>query len=214
MVTNQKRFRRVCREIDDYITFIFDYIYLYRLEEVVSPEADTVEQIETDLVAACNILHPSVVVVETIAEVRSQRYLVRHAVGDSRDYGYAELVEIVLNALSVSDTILQTANNEKREIASLGKGVAGIRHDAVGVDIRERHIWHAVLAAIAIACMTITEGDGNAEVTAQTVANIRSNSELHSGVVTAIGVIRRETYLATNPYLSIHSSRKCKSCKR
>ena len=102
----------------------------------------------------------------------------------------------------MSDTILQTANNEKREIASLGKGVAGIGHDAVGVDIRERHIWHAVLAAIAIACMTITEGDGNAEVTAQTVANIRSNSELHSGVVTAIGVIRRETYLATNPYLN------------
>ena len=127
MVTNQKRFRRVCREIDDYITFIFDYIYLYRLEEVVSPEADTVEQIETDLVAACNILHPSVVVVETIAEVRSQRYLVRHAVGDSRDYGYAELVEVVLNALSVSDIILQTANNEKREIASLDKGVAGIK---------------------------------------------------------------------------------------
>ena len=201
-MTNQKRFQRACREIDDNITFIFDYIYLYRLEEVVSPEADAVEQIETELVAACNILHPSVVVVETIAEVRSQRYLVRHAVGDSRDYGYAELVEVVLNALSVSDSILQTANNEKREIASLGKGVAGIGHDAVGVDIRERHIWHAVLAAIAIACMTITEGDGNAEVTAQTVANIRSNSELHSGVVTAIGVIRRETYLATNPYLN------------
>ena len=207
MVTNQKRFRRVCREIDDYITFIFDYIYLYRLEEVVSPEADTVEQIETDLVAACNILHPSVVVVETIAEVRSQRYLVRYAEGDSRDYGYAELVEVVLNALSVSDSILQTVNNEKREIASLDKGVAGIRIDAEGVDIRERHAGHAVLAAIDIACVTITEGDGNAEVTAQTVANIRSNIELHSGVVTAIGVIRCETYLATNPYLSIHSSR-------
>ena len=151
MVTNQKRFQRVCREIDDNITFIFDYIYLYRLEEVVSPEADAVEQIETELVAACNILHPSVVVVETIAEVRSQRYLVRHAVGDSRDYGYAELVEVVLNALSVSDSILQTADNEKREIASLDKGVAGIRIDAVGVDIRERHAGHAVLAAIDIA---------------------------------------------------------------
>ena len=96
MVTNQKRFRRVCREIDDYITFIFDYIYLYRLEEVVSPEADTVEQIETDLVAACNILHPSVVVVETIADVRSQRYLVRYAEGDSRNYEYAEPVEVAL----------------------------------------------------------------------------------------------------------------------
>ena len=96
MVTNQKRFRRVCREIDDYITFIFDYIYLYRLEEVVSPEADTVEQIETELVAACNIFHPSVVVVETIAEVRSQRYLVRYAVGDSRNYEYAEPVEVAL----------------------------------------------------------------------------------------------------------------------
>ena len=52
----------------------------------------------------------------------------------------------------------------------------------------------------------ITEGDGNAEVTAQTVANIRSNIELHSGVVTAIGVIGGETYLTTNPYLSFHSS--------
>ena len=92
---------------------------MYRLEEVVSPEVDAVEQIETELVAACNIPHPSVVEVETIAEVRSQRYLVRHAVGDSRDYGYAELVEVVLNALSVSDSKLQTANNEKREITKV-----------------------------------------------------------------------------------------------
>ena len=71
-------------------------LYRYRLEEVVSTEADTVEQIETELVAACNILHPSVVVVETIAEVRSQRYLVRYAVGDSRNYEYAEPVEVAL----------------------------------------------------------------------------------------------------------------------
>ena len=69
---------------------MLSYIYLYRLEEVVSPEADAVEQIETELVAACNIFHPSVVVVETIADVRSQRYLVRYAEGDSRDYEYAE----------------------------------------------------------------------------------------------------------------------------
>ena len=180
--------------------------YRYRLEEVVGTEADAVEQIETELVAACNIFHPSVVVVETIADVRSQCYLVRYAVGDSRDYGYAELVEVVLNALSVSDSKLQTANNEKREIASLDKGVAGIRIDAEGVDIRKRHTSHAVLTAIDIACMTITEGEGNAEVTAQTVANIRSNIELYSGVVTAIGVIGGETYLTTNPYLSFHSS--------
>ena len=72
------------------------HIYLYRLEEVVSTETDTVEQIETELVAACNIFHPSVVVVETIADVRSQRYLVRYAEGDSRDYEYAELVEVAL----------------------------------------------------------------------------------------------------------------------
>ena len=54
MVTNQKRFRRVCREIDDNIEFIFDYIcfYRYRLEEVVSTEADTMKQIETEPVAA------------------------------------------------------------------------------------------------------------------------------------------------------------------
>ena len=71
-------------------------LYRYRLEEVVSTETDTVEQIETELVAACNILHPSVVVVETIAEVRSQRYLVRYAVGDSRNYEYAEPVEVAL----------------------------------------------------------------------------------------------------------------------
>ena len=77
------------------------------------------EQIETELVAACNILHPSVVVVETIADVRSQCYLVRYAVGDSRDYGNAELVEVVLNALSLSDSKLQTANNEKREITKV-----------------------------------------------------------------------------------------------
>lgn len=117
-------------EINDNIAFnFFDYIclYRYRLEEVVSTEADAVEQIETELVAACNIFHPSVVVVETIADVRSQRYLVRYAEGDSRNYEYAELVEVVLKALSVSDTILQTANNEKREIASLDKGVAGIK---------------------------------------------------------------------------------------
>lgn len=204
----------MCREIDDNITFIFDYIYLYRLEEVVSPEADAVEQIETELVAACNIFHPSVVVVETIADVRSQRYLVRYVVGDSRNYVDTELVEVVLNALCVSDNILQTANNEKSEIASLDKGVAGIRFDGVGVDIRERHTGHAVLTAIDIACMTITEGDGNATVIAQSVANIRSNIELQSGVATAIGVIGGETYLTTNPYLSIHSSRKCKNCKR
>jgi hypothetical protein len=37
-----------------------------------------------------------VVVVETIAEVRSQRYLVRYAVGDSRNYEYAEPVEVAL----------------------------------------------------------------------------------------------------------------------
>ena len=199
----------MCWEINDNIAFnFFDYIclYRYRLEEVVGTEADAVEQIETEVVAAYNILHPGVLKVETITEMRSQRYLVRYAVGDSRDYGYAELVEVVLNALSVSDSILQTANNEKREIASLDKGVAGIRIDAEGVDIRERHAGHAVLAAIDIACVTITEGDGNAEVTAQTVANIRSNIELHSGVVTAIGVIHVEPYLATNPYLSIHSS--------
>ena len=199
----------MCWEINDNIAFnFFDYIclYRYRLEEVVGTEADAVEQIETEAVAAYNILHPGVLKVETITEMRSQRYLVRYAVGDSRDYGYAELVEVVLNALSVSDSILQTADNEKREIASLDKGVAGIRIDAEGVDIRERHAGHAVLAAIDIACVTITEGDGNAEVTAQTVANIRSNIELQSGVATAIGVIGGETYLTTNPYLSIHSS--------
>ena len=120
----------MCWEINDNIAFnFFDYIclYRYRLEEVVGTEADAVEQIETEAVAAYNILHPGVLKVETITEMRSQRYLVRYAVGDSRDYGYAELVEVVLNALSVSDTILQTANNEKREIASLGKGVAGIK---------------------------------------------------------------------------------------
>ena len=75
---------------------MLSYIYLYRLEEVVSPEADAVEQIETKLVAACNIFHPSVVVVETIADVRSQRYLVRYAEGDSRNYEYAEPVEVAL----------------------------------------------------------------------------------------------------------------------
>ena len=42
----------LCREIDDNITFNFDYIYLYRLEEVVSTEADTMKQIETEPVAA------------------------------------------------------------------------------------------------------------------------------------------------------------------
>ncbi len=49
-----KGFRRVCREIDDNIEFIFDYtcLYRYRLEEVVSTEADTMKQIETELVAA------------------------------------------------------------------------------------------------------------------------------------------------------------------
>lgn len=65
-----------------------------------------------------------------------------------------------------------------------------------------------------VACMTITEGDGNAEVIAQSVANIRSNIELQSGVATAIGVIGGETYLTTNPYLSIHSSSYCKGSKR
>ena len=186
----------------------------YRLEEVVSTETDTVEQIETEAVAAYNILHPGVLKVETIAEMRSQRNLVRYAVGDSRNYVDTELVEVVLNALSVSDDILQTANNKKREIASLEKGVAGIRVDAVGVDIRERRTGHAVLTAIDIACMTITEGDGNATVIAQSVANIRSNIELQGGVVTAIGVIGGETYLTTNPYLSIHSSSYCKGSKR
>jgi hypothetical protein len=71
-------------------------LYHYRLEEVVSTKADTVEQIETELVAACNIPHPSVVEVETIADVRSQRYLVRYAEGDSRNYEYAEPVEVAL----------------------------------------------------------------------------------------------------------------------
>ena len=51
---HQNWFRRVCREIDDNIEFIFDYtcLYRYRLEEVVSTEADTMKQIETELVAA------------------------------------------------------------------------------------------------------------------------------------------------------------------
>ena len=99
MVANQKRFWRVCWEINDNIAFnFFDYIclYRYRLEEVVGTEADAVEQIETEAVAAYNILHPGVLKVETITEMRSQRYLVRYAVGDSRDYGYAELVEVAL----------------------------------------------------------------------------------------------------------------------
>ena len=45
MVTNQKRRQRACRGINDNIEFIFGFICLdrYRLEEVVSTEADEVE---------------------------------------------------------------------------------------------------------------------------------------------------------------------------
>lgn len=148
--------------------------------------------------------------VEPVMELQQQEYLTFSKaallLGCTRQYVYKLVEQGKLPASRLSDSKLQTANNEKREIASLDKGVAGIRIDAEGVDIRERHAGHAVLAAIDIACVTITEGDGNAEVTAQTVANIRSNIELHSGVVTAIGVIGGETYLTTNPYLSFHSS--------
>ena len=109
------------------------------------------------------------------------------------------------------DTILQTANNEKREIASLGKGVAGIRHDAVGVDIRERHIWHAVLAAIAIACMTITEGDGNAEKAGETCPNpsegggqvrafmLNFGGDMTTGIVNEELIMKNEEGLARRP---------------
>ena len=79
------------------------------------------EQIETELVAACNIFHSSVVVVETIADVRSQCYLVRYAVGDSRDYGYAELVEVVLNALSVSDLNFRPLITKNAKLPALTK---------------------------------------------------------------------------------------------
>ena len=148
--------------------------------------------------------------VEPVMELQQQEYLTFSKaallLGCTRQYVYKLVEQGKLPASRLSDSKLQTANNEKREIASLDKGVAGIRIDAEGVDIRERHAGHAILAAIDIACVTITEGDGNAEVTAQTVANIRSNIELHSGVVTAIGVIGGETYLTTNPYLSFHSS--------
>ena len=148
--------------------------------------------------------------VEPVMELQQQEYLTFSKaallLGCTRQYVYKLVEQGKLPASRLSDSKLQTANNEKREIASLDKGVAGIRIDAEGVDIRERHTSHAVLTAIDIACMTITEGEGNAEVTAQTVANIRSNIELYSGVVTAIGVIGGETYLTTNPYLSFHSS--------
>ena len=148
--------------------------------------------------------------VEPVMELQQQEYLTFSKaallLGCTRQYVYKLVEQGKLPASRLSDSKLQTANNEKREIASLDKGVAGIRIDAEGVDIRERHAGHAILAAIDIACVTITGGDGNAEVTAQTVANIRSNIELHSGVVTAIGVIGGETYLTTNPYLSFHSS--------
>ena len=148
--------------------------------------------------------------VEPVMELQQQEYLTFSKaallLGCTRQYVYKLVEQGKLPASRLSDSKLQTANNEKREIASLDKGVAGIRIDAEGVDIRERHAGHAVLAAIDIACMTITEGEGNATVIAQSVANIRSNIELYSGVVTAIGVIGGETYLTTNPYLSFHSS--------
>ena len=148
--------------------------------------------------------------VEPVMELQQQEYLTFSKaallLGCTRQYVYKLVEQGKLPASRVSDSKLQTANNEKREIASLDKGVAGIRIDAEGVDIRERHTSHAVLTAIDIACMTITEGEGNATVIAQSVANIRSNIELYSGVVTAIGVIGGETYLTTNPYQSFHSS--------
>ena len=93
--------------------------------------------------------------VEPVMELQQQEYLTFSKaallLGCTRQYVYKLVEQGKLPASRVSDSKLQTANNEKREIASLDKGVAGIRIDAEGVDIRERHAGHAVLAAIDIA---------------------------------------------------------------
>ena len=69
-------------------------------------------------------------------ELQQQEYLTFSKaallLGCTRQYVYKLVEQGKLPASRLSDSKLQTANNEKREIASLDKGVAGIRIDAEG----------------------------------------------------------------------------------
>ena len=144
------------------------------LEVVVSTEANTVQQLEAELVpvvaglysilrVAFKALVPLVSVVQTIAQVSNESNLVRYVVSDTRLNEHTQRVGVLLQTFLVSSAVGQTTVNESSEVASLHESITQVGLNAPSVSV----------SSTGSTLILVAQSNGNSELVVEVVTNLR-----------------------------------------
>ena len=147
------------------------------LEVVVSTEADTVQQLQTPVVAVARSLRsilgvtseltvPRVLEVSAtveVAQVSNERNLVRYVVSDTRLNEHTQRVGVLLQTFLVSSAVGQTTVNESSEVASLHESITQVGLNAPSVSV----------SSTGSTLILVAQSNGNSELVVEVVTNLR-----------------------------------------